>query len=70
MMWYYSYMHYVDHNAYMMKVVDMNKIFFTCLLMYELDVKACGLMIGLVSIWEVIGLHMYISLVDLDWNYE
>ena len=31
------------------------------ILMYEVNVKACGLMIGL---------HMYIALVDLDWNCE
>ena len=34
------------------------------MLMYEFDVKACGLMIGLLSICEVMGFHMYISLVD------
>ena len=40
------------------------------MLLYELDVKACGLMIGLLSICEVMRLHMYIVLVDLDWIYE
>ena len=38
--------------------------------MYELDVNACGLMIGLISMCEVMGLHMYIALVGLDSDYE
>ena len=36
------------------------------ILMYEVNVKACGLMIGLISMCEVIRLHMYIALVDLN----
>ena len=49
----------------------MNEVVFTYLLMYELGGKACGLMIGLLSMCEVMGLHMYIILlVDLDLNYE
>ena len=40
------------------------------LLIYELDVKACGLMIGLLSMCEVMGLHMYIALVALEWDCE
>ena len=63
-------MHYVGLDDYMVKVIDMNEVVFTYLLMYELDVKACGLMIGLLSICEVMRLHMYIVLVDLDWIYE
>ena len=47
----------------------MNEVVFTYLLMYELDVKACGLMIGLLSMWEVMGLDIYIVLVDLDLDY-
>ena len=38
--------------------------------LYEMDGKACDLMIGLLSMWEVMGLHMYIALVDLDLDYE
>ena len=34
--------------------------------MYELDVKGCGLMIGLLSMCEVVGSKMYIALVDID----
>ena len=62
-------MHYVGLNEYMIKVVDMNDIFFTYMLMYECDVKACGLMIGLLSMWEVMGLDIYIVLVDIDLYY-
>ena len=40
------------------------------MLMYELDVKACGLMIGLLSMCEVMGFHMDIALIDLDWDCE
>ena len=31
---------------------------------------ACGLMIGLLSMCEVMRLHMYIAIVDLDWDRE
>ena len=44
----------------------MNEVVFTYLLMYELDGKACGLMIGILSICEVMGLHIYIALADLE----
>ena len=40
------------------------------MLIYDLDVKACGLMIGLLSVCEVMGLYMYIALVDSDWGHE
>ena len=40
------------------------------ILMYELDVKSCGLMIGLLRMCEVMGLHMYIAQVFLDWDCE
>ena len=36
------------------------------MIMYGVIVKACGLMIGLLSMCEVMGLHMYIALLDLD----
>ena len=70
MMCSYFYMPHVSLNDYMMKVVDMNEVVFTYLLMYELDVNVCGLMIYPLSICEVMGLHVYIALVDLDWYYE
>ena len=64
-------MHYVGLNDYMMKdLLVMNEVVFTYYVMYELDVKACGLMIGLLSMCEVIGLHMYIALIDLDWDCQ
>ena len=40
------------------------------MLMYEFDVKIYGVMMGLLSMCEVMGLHMYIALVDLDWDCE
>ena len=63
-MWSCPYMHYVGLNDYMMKdLLVMNEVVFTYYVMYELDVKACGLMIGLLSMCKVMGLHMYIALV-------
>ena len=40
------------------------------MLTYGLDVKACGTMIGLLCFCEAMGLHMYIELVDLDWDCQ
>ena len=40
------------------------------MLIYDLDVKACGLMIDLLSMSKVMGPYMYIALVDLDWGHE
>ena len=31
---------------------------------------ACSLMIGLLSMCKIMGLHMYIAPVDLDWGCE
>ena len=44
----------------------MNEVVFTYLLMYELDGNACGLMIGLLSMYEVMWIHIYIAVVDLE----
>ena len=38
--------------------------------MYELDVKVYDLMIGLLCTCEVMRLHIYIALVDIDWDCE
>ena len=43
--------------------IDMNKLAFNYLLMYELNAKVCGLMKGLLSMCGVMGLHMCIALV-------
>ena len=37
------------------------------MLMNEFNVKFGGLMMVLLSMFEVMGLHMYIALVDYDW---
>ena len=39
------------------------------MLMYEVNDDACGLFLGLLSMCEAMGLHMYIELVGLDWDY-
>ena len=36
------------------------------MLMYEVNDDACGLFVGLLSMCEVVGHHMYIALVGLD----
>ena len=38
--------------------------------MYEVHVKACSLFMSLLSMCEVMRLHMYIALVGLDWGYK
>ena len=38
------------------------------MLMYEVKVKACGPMIGLLCIFELMGIHMCIALLDVDWD--
>ena len=39
-------------------------------LMYELYVKACSVLVGLLSMCEVNGLNMYIALLNLEQDYE
>ena len=56
-------MHYVGLNYYMMKVVDVNEVIFTCYV-YVWNVEVCDLMKGLLSMLEVMGFHMYIELVN------
>ena len=56
-------MHDVGLDHYMVKVSPrLDEVAFTC---YDdvWNVKACGLMIGLLSMCEIIGLYMYIALV-------
>ena len=38
--------------------------------MYEMSDNACVPIVGLLSMCEVMGLHMYIALVGLDSDYE
>ena len=40
------------------------------MLIYDLDLNACNLMIGFLSMGKVMGLYMYIGLLDLDWRHE
>ena len=40
------------------------------LLMYEMHVKDYSLFVGLLSMYDVMGLHMYIEQVDLRRDYE
>ena len=44
------------------------KLSYLIMLINDLDVTACGLMIGLQSMCEVMGPYIYIALVDLDWG--
>ena len=56
-------MHYVSFNDYIMKVIDKNEVFHMCYV-DAWSVKVSGLMKSLISMCEVMGLHMYIALVD------
>ena len=40
------------------------------MLIYELNNKVCGHKKGLLSMCRVIGIHMYITLVDYDCGHE
>ena len=40
------------------------------LMMYELNYDAYGLFLSLLSLCEVMGLHMCFALIGLDWDYE
>ena len=58
-------MHDIDLVDHMMKVLlDINEVSPLNMLIYDLDVKDCSFMIGLLSMCEVMGIHMYIALVD------
>ena len=48
----------------------MNELAFTYLFMNELNVKVCGIMKGLLRMYGVMGIYMFISLVDQDWSHE
>ena len=54
----------------MLVCFDMNEVAFTYLLRYELNVKVCGLIKGLLRMYEVMGIHMFIALVVKDWGHE
>ena len=49
----------------MMKFVDTNEVVLTYLLAYELDGMACGIMIGLLIMWEVMYVLCMVFLVTL-----
>ena len=38
--------------------------------MYEANDNACDLIVSFVGVCGVIGIHIHISLVDLDWDYK
>ena len=63
--------HNVGLIDYMMEVLlGMYEVIFTCLVDVWNELCACRLLIGLLSMFEVMGLHMYIALVDLDWGCD
>ena len=62
------YVHDVGLSDYMKKVL-LGMYVVDYYFLYEVN-DACGLFISLLSICEVMVLHMYIALVRLDWNYD
>ena len=60
-----SYMHYVVLNEYLIMVfLNINQVVYVSILMCLVKTKACGLVIGLLSRSEAMGIHMCITLVD------
>ena len=39
-------------------------------MMYEVKDNAYGIVVSLLGLYGVMGLHIHIALVDLDWGYE
>ena len=63
------YMHNVGLIYNMLKVLlGMNEVFYTCLDDVWSEWYACGLFVSLLSMCEVIVLHMCIALVGLNWD--
>ena len=61
------YMHDVGLVNHMMKVfLGMYEVVYTFLVDVWIKWYSCSLFVGLFSICEVMGLHMYNALVDLD----
>ena len=50
-------------------LLGMYEVVYTVFLMYEVT-DGCGLFLSLLSMCEVLGLHMYIALVAIYWDYE
>ena len=63
-------MHNVGLSDYMKVLLVMYEVVFTCLVDVWSEWYTCGFLIGLLSMCEVMGLHMYVALVDIDWGYE
>ena len=40
------------------------------MIMYEVKDNAYGIVVSLLGLYGVMGLHIHIALVDLDWGYE
>ena len=38
-------------------------------MMYEVKGNDCDLLVGLLGMYEVMGIHIYIALLHLDWGY-
>ena len=71
---YYAFLPYIHSMGlidYMMRsCFTWMRLSMFVLFMYEVHVKACSLLVGLLSMCVVMGLHMYIEIVGLDGDYE
>ena len=64
-------MYDVGLSDYMKNVLHgMYEVVFTWLIDVWSQWYASSSLIGLLSMFEVMGLHMYIALVDIDWGCE
>ena len=60
-------MHNFGLSDYMMNVLlGLYEELILTMLMYEVNYGTCDVLIDLLSVCEVMGLHMYIAQVDLD----
>ena len=62
-MWFYSYMFYVSLNDYILKIVDVNGVVLMCYIDVW-SVKVCCLVKSLVSMCQIMGIRIYIALID------
>ena len=54
----------------MMFLLGMYEVVYACHIDIWSKLYVCGLLVSELSMCDVMGLHMYIALVGLDWDYE
>ena len=71
-----TYLYDIMHDVVPLRPYDKGLTWYACsltilfMLIDKLNDKARVLFVGLLNMYEVMGLHMCIALVGLDWGYE